>query len=98
VSLGTGDAPGGSAFPHLLSPFSIRGVALRNRTVFQPHFTALGSLDGMPTDDLAAYREERARGGVGLIVTESQAIHPTGKMSARFLNAWDPAIVPRWPR
>ena len=41
----------------------------------------------MPTDDLVAYHEERARGGVGLIVTESQAIHPTGKMSARFLNA-----------
>jgi 2,4-dienoyl-CoA reductase-like NADH-dependent reductase (Old Yellow Enzyme family)/thioredoxin reductase len=62
--------------------------------VFQPHFTALGSLDGMPTDDLAAYHEERARGGVGLIVTESHAIHPTGKMSRRFINAWDPAIVP----
>ena len=67
---------------------------MRNRTVFQPHFTALGDLNGMPTDDLAAYHEERARGGVGLIVTESQAIHPTGKMSARFLDAWDPAIIP----
>ena len=88
------DAPGTSAFPHLFSPLSIRGVVLRNRTVFQPHFTALGSLDGMPTDDLAAYHEERARGGVGLIITESQAVHPSGKMSARFLNAWDPAIIP----
>jgi 2,4-dienoyl-CoA reductase-like NADH-dependent reductase (Old Yellow Enzyme family) len=84
----------GAAFPHLCSPFSLGDVQLRNRTVFQPHFTALGSLEGMPTDDLAAYHEERARGGVALIVTESLAIHPTGKMSARFLNAWDPAIVP----
>ena len=83
-----------SAFTHLLSPFALRDVALRNRTVFQPHFTALGDLNGMPTDDLVAYHEERARGGVGLIITESQAIHPTGKMSARFLNAWDPAIIP----
>jgi len=94
VSITTGDVPGGSAFPHLFSPFSIGGVALRNRTVFQPHFTALGSLEGMPTNDLAAYHEERARGGVGLIITESQAIHPSGKMSARFLDAWDPAIIP----
>ena len=84
----------GAAFPHLCSPFSLGDVQLRNRTVFQPHFTALGSLEGMPTDDLAAYHEERARGGVALIVTESLAIHPTGKMSARFLNAWDPAIIP----
>ena len=94
MSRTTGDVPGGSAFPHLFSPFSIGGVALRNRTVFQPHFTALGSLEGMPTNDLAAYHEERARGGVGLIITESQAIHPSGKMSARFLDAWDPAIIP----
>ena len=94
MSITTGDVPGGSAFPHLFSPFSIGGVALRNRMVFQPHFTALGSLEGMPTNDLAAYHEERARGGVGLIITESQAIHPSGKMSARFLDAWDPAIIP----
>lgn len=83
-----------SHYPHLLSNFAIRGVALRNRLVFQPHFTALGSVDGMPTDDLRAYHEERARGGVGLIIMESQAVHPTGKMSRRFINAWDPAVTP----
>src|SRR5262249_23779245 len=37
--------------------------------------------------------EERARGGVGLSIFESQAIHPTGKMSRRFVNAWDPAVI-----
>ena len=88
------DAVHGSAFSHLLSPFALAGVTLRNRTVFQPHLTALGDLNGMPTDDLAAYHEERARGGVGLIVTESQAIHATGKISRGFSNAWDPAIIP----
>lgn len=25
---------------------------------------------------------------------ESQAIHPSGKMSRRFINAWDPAVIP----
>ncbi len=78
----------------LLSPFSIGGVKLRNRIVFQPHFTALGTLDGMPSDAHVAYHEERARGGVGLIILESQAVHPTGKMSRRFINAWDPAVIP----
>jgi 2,4-dienoyl-CoA reductase-like NADH-dependent reductase (Old Yellow Enzyme family) len=82
------------AFSHLLSPFAIGAVQLRNRVVFQPHFTALGSLDGMPSDAHVAYHEERARGGVGLIILESQAVHPTGKMSRRFINAWDPAVVP----
>ena len=89
------EAAAGGAFAHLLSPFAIGRVPLRNRIVFQPHFTALGHADGMPSDDHVAYHEERARGGVGLIVFESQAVHPTGKMSRRFVNAWDPVIVPR---
>lgn len=82
------------SFPHLSSPFSIKGVELRNRLVFQPHFTALGSRDGMPTEDHVAYQEARARGGVGLIVFESQAVHPTGQMSRRYIRAWDPRVVP----
>ena len=81
-------------FPLLFSPLSIRGVEIRNRFVFQPHFTALGSLQGMPTEEHVAYYQDRARGGVGLIVVESQAIHLTGKMSRRFMNAWDPAVIP----
>lgn len=83
-----------NAYPHLLSSYTLGKVELRNRLVFQPHFTALGTVDGMPSDDHRAYFEERARGGVGLIIIESQAVHPTGKMSRRFINAWDPAIVP----
>ena len=91
----SGAPPAGhNQFPLLLSPFAIGKVNLRNRCVFQPHFTALGHIDGMPSDAHAAYHEERARGGVGLIVFESQAIHPSGKMSRRFVDAWDPRIIP----
>lgn len=82
------------AFSRLFSPFRIRDVTLRNRIVFQPHFTALGNLDGMGSSDLVAYHEARARGGVGLVVLESQAVHPTGKMSRRFISAWEPGIIP----
>lgn len=85
-------------FRRLFSPFSIRDVALKNRIVFQPHFTALGNLDGMGSDELIAYHEARARGGVGLIVIESQAVHTTGKMSRRFISAWDPCVVPFYRR
>lgn len=87
--------PGKRQFPLLLSPTAIGKVGLRNRFVFQPHFTALGDTDGTPSDAHAAYHEERARGGVGLIVFESQAVHPTGKMSRRFVDCWDPKIIPQ---
>ena len=80
-------------FPHLFSPLQLASVEVRNRLVFQPHFTSLGTREGMPTDDHAAYFGERAAGGVGLIVFESQAVHETGKMSRRFVNAWDPATI-----
>ena len=45
--------PGHNQFPLLLSPFAIGPVELRNRFVFQPHFTALGDLDGMASDAMS---------------------------------------------
>lgn len=87
-------SPDSQRLAPLFAPLKIRELELRNRFVFQPHFTALGNLDGTASDDLAAYYEERARGGAALIITESQAIHPTGKMSRRFIHAWDPKVIP----
>ncbi len=52
-------------------------MELRNRIVFLPHVTFYA--DGQrPSDRHRHYYEERARGGVGLIITESQFVHPTG--------------------
>ena len=80
-------------YPLLFSPFRIRGVELRNRFVFQPILRCSARLRAsLPTPMWPITRS--ARGGVGLIIIESQAIHPTGKMSRRFINAWDPATIP----
>lgn len=85
-------------FPLLFQPYALREIGLRNRLVFQPHFTALATRTGMLSDDLIAYHEARARGGVGLIILESQAVHPSGKMSRRFIDAWNPVVVPLYRR
>lgn len=82
-----------SDFEALFRPHSIGQVSIPNRIVFQPHFTALGSIDGLPTDAHRAYHEARAAGGAGLIIFESMAVHPEGKMSRRFVEAWDPKVV-----
>jgi 2,4-dienoyl-CoA reductase-like NADH-dependent reductase (Old Yellow Enzyme family) len=68
-------------------------VQLKNRLVFQPHYTALGTQDGMPSADHAAYHGARAAGGAGLIIMESQAVHPTGKMNGHFIHAWDERTI-----
>jgi 2,4-dienoyl-CoA reductase-like NADH-dependent reductase (Old Yellow Enzyme family)/siroheme synthase (precorrin-2 oxidase/ferrochelatase) len=84
-----------SKWPLLTSPFTIGQVTLRNRFVFQPHFTALGD-EGAPSADHRAYYEERAAGGTGLIIFESQAVHPTGGVSRHTVNAWDEANIPAY--
>lgn len=89
----TSPAVQGGDYPHLASSFSIRDVELRNRIVFQPHFTALSHIDGMPSEDLVAYHVERAWGGVGLIVDGSMAVMEEGKMSRRFLAIYDERAV-----
>src|SRR5438874_3755230 len=56
-------------FPHLFSPFTLKGVELRNRVVISGHFAGWWVGDGgLPSDAFVAYVEERAKGGVGLFV------------------------------
>jgi hypothetical protein len=86
-----GNTPNG--YEALFEPFSIRDVEIPNRIVFQPHFTALGTADGVPTDAHRAYHEARAAGGAGLLIFESMAVHPEGKMSRHFIDAWDPKVI-----
>ena len=89
----TNDDAGPAAFPHLLSPLRVRGVEVRNRIVFQPHFNCLADVHGMPTADLTAYLEERAWGGVGLIVDGSMATMYEGQMSRKYVAAWDERAI-----
>src|SRR3954447_10600486 len=55
------------AYPHLLAPLDLGFTTLRNRVLMGSMHTGLE--DGNQFDRLAAYFAERARGGVGLIVT-----------------------------
>ena len=84
-------------YPRLFDGFDLTPtLRLRNRVVFQPHFTSLGRRDGYPSEEHVAYHRERASGGVGLNIFESQAVLPSGKMSRHFIHAWDEAIVPHY--
>ncbi|MEM7669693.1 MAG: NADPH-dependent 2,4-dienoyl-CoA reductase, partial [Pseudomonadota bacterium] len=56
-----------SAFPHLLAPLDLGHVTLPNRVLMGSMHTGLE--DRGAHDRVAAYFAERARGGVGLIVT-----------------------------
>lgn len=66
-----------SPFPHLLSPLHLGFTTLRNRVVMGSMHTGLEDR-AKDTDRLAEYFAERARGGVGLIITGGYAPNRTG--------------------
>jgi len=85
---------GAEAFPNLFSPGRIGGVAIQNRIVQTPMGTALIE-QGRVTDRDIAFQEERARAGVGLIITGAAPVHPTSGFSNRILTeAWDEGGIP----
>lgn len=58
------------AYPTLFSPVTLGRVTLRNRIAMAPLTRQMADADGTPTDEMVAYYARRARGGLGLIVTE----------------------------
>ena len=58
------------AFPTLFSPIKLGPLTLRNRIAMAPLTRQMAEADGTPTDEMAAYYARRARGGLGLIITE----------------------------
>ena len=54
----------------LKSPINLGRVTLKNRCVLPAMGVNLAAPGGGVTDDIIAYYEARARGGVGLIITE----------------------------
>lgn len=81
----------------LLSEMQIGPMTLRNRIVFSapgPAYAGLDEYANRPTGELAAYWEQQARGGAGLLVTEPQSVHPTSTMHPRTVENASDDIVP----
>ena len=80
------NAAADSAFPRLFQPLQIRGVRLKNRIMSTGHDTTLPT-DGLVNEALVAYHEARARGGVGLIVSQVAGVHETARYTSHMLMA-----------
>ncbi|WP_282785344.1 MULTISPECIES: NADPH-dependent 2,4-dienoyl-CoA reductase [unclassified Nocardia] len=66
-----------SLYPHLVEPLDLGFTTLRNRVVMGSMHTGLEDR-AWNTNKLAAYFAERAKGGVGLIITGGYAPNRTG--------------------
>jgi 2,4-dienoyl-CoA reductase-like NADH-dependent reductase (Old Yellow Enzyme family) len=81
----------------LLEPLALGPVTLPNRVVSTAHQTGLVH-EHLPTADLVAYHEARARGGAGAVFVEATAVHPTGLLTAHTLGGYLPEIAPAYRR
>src|SRR4051812_33118351 len=81
----------------LLSEARLGPVALRNRVVSTAHQTGLVH-DHLPTGDLVAYHEARARGGARAVFLEATAVHETGLLTAHTIGGYLPAIAGAYER
>ncbi len=70
------------AYEKLLSPMKIGTITVKNRVVMTAAEMSMGDMDGCATEKLMAYYEERAKGGVGLIITGTTRV-----------NDWDSASM-----
>ena len=63
--------------PDLFSPYTLKGVTLRNRIAMSP-MTMYRSIDGRMSDYHVMLLGARAAGGFGLVFTEQMAVTPDG--------------------
>jgi 2,4-dienoyl-CoA reductase-like NADH-dependent reductase (Old Yellow Enzyme family) len=86
-----------AAFKKLFSPLTLRSVEIRNRVLSTGHQTYLAK-DGLPSEDLTAYHEARARGGAGLIIVEAARFHKTALSDSPELIVTSDDCIPGYRR
>ncbi len=74
--------------PNLFSPYTLKGVTLRNRTVMSP-MTMYNSVDGKLDDYHVSYLGARAAGGFALVFGEQMAITPDGRTTTSCAGIWN---------
>ncbi|MDY6797088.1 MAG: NAD(P)/FAD-dependent oxidoreductase [Actinomycetota bacterium] len=62
-------------YPHLFSSGKIGNVTIKNRMVMAPMGTGMANYDGTPSEQIISYYEERAKNGLGLLITEITSVN-----------------------
>jgi 2,4-dienoyl-CoA reductase-like NADH-dependent reductase (Old Yellow Enzyme family) len=77
----------------LFTPFTQRGVTLRNRIGVSPMCQYMAH-DGHATDWHLVHLGGLATGGAGVVCVEATAVVPEGRISPHDLGLWDDAHIP----
>ena len=92
---GAGDASPdqkSAVFPHLFTPLSIGTFTVRNRILSTAHYTGFGER-GLPSEKHKNYWGSKARGGIGLIITEVSPVHPTAGIAPAMIQCYRDDVI-----
>ncbi|MDR2240283.1 MAG: bifunctional salicylyl-CoA 5-hydroxylase/oxidoreductase [Zoogloeaceae bacterium] len=83
--------------PPMFTPFTLRGLKLKNRVVVSP-MAMYSCRDGVPADFLLAHLGSRALGGAGLVMTEMTGVAPEARITPGCAGLWNEAQAQGWQR
>jgi len=90
-------APGEAPVPPMFTPFTVRGVTLKNRVVVSP-MAQYSCVDGVPADYHLVHLGARAMGGAGLVVAEMTCVAPDARITPGCPGLWNVAQRDGWKR
>lgn len=77
----------------IFTPFTQRGLTLKNRIVMSPMCMYMAEGDGKATDFHFVHYGTRAVGGVGLVMVEATAVESRGKITPNDLGLWEDSQI-----
>ena len=85
------------SYPMLFSPIKVGTQEVKNRVFMPPVSTNLAD-HGYVTDALVDHYTARAKGGVGLIITEVVTVEPTYTYLPGDMCCYDDTFIPGWEK
>ena len=85
------------SIPPMLTPFTLRGVTLKNRVVVSP-MAQYSCVDGIPGDFHLVHLGARALGGAGMVVAEMTCPSPEARITPACPGLWNTAQRDAWKR
>ncbi|MEO6270736.1 MAG: bifunctional salicylyl-CoA 5-hydroxylase/oxidoreductase [Lautropia sp.] len=94
---GVNRAPTQHPIPPMFTPFTLRGVTLKNRVVVSP-MAQYSCVEGMPADYHLVHLGARAMGGAGMVVAEMTCVSPDARISPGCPGLWNRSQRDGWKR
>ncbi len=86
-----------NAPPPMFTPYTLRGVTLKNRIVVSP-MAQYSATDGLVGDYHLVHLGARAMGGAGLVFAEMTCVSDTGRITPGCPGLYEPAHTAAWKR